>query len=228
MTDTPRLPLIARETLWDRVYAALESALLSGRYAPGDRVVLRDVADELGVSLTPVRDAVNRLVAEKVLDRGSVGQGGGAIVPLLNAEQFDQLMTIRAGLEPVAARTAALHATPEEMDAIEASLALMKRSVKERRTAQYLDAHYRFHFGIYAMCRMPIVLDVIESAWLRCAPTLSLALPEYIPSLKRYPFHQAALQALRAGDGDAAAQAIQSDIDSARADICALLEKHNR
>lgn len=228
MTDTPRLPLLAREPLWDRVYAALESALLSGRYAPGDRVVLRDVADELGVSLTPVRDAVNRLVAEKVLDRGSVGQGGGAIVPLLNADQFDQLMTVRAGLEPVAARAAARHAAPAELDAIEASLALMKRSVKERRTAQYLDAHYRFHFGIYGMCRMPIVQDVIESAWLRCAPTLSLALPEYIPSLKRYPFHQAALAALRAGDGDAAAQAIQNDIDSARADICALLHKHAR
>ena len=178
MTDTPRLKLIARETLWDRVYASLESALLSGRYAPGERVVLRDVADELGVSLTPVRDAVNRLVAEKVLDRGNVGQGGGAVVPLLNADQFDQLMTIRAGLEPVAARAAAERATPEWLQSIQASLAAMKRSVEERRTEQYLDAHYRFHFGIYGLSGMPIVQDVIESAWLRCAPTLTLALPE--------------------------------------------------
>lgn len=228
MTDTPRLQLITRGALWDRVYAALESALLSGRYAPGERLVLREVADELGVSLTPVRDAVNRLVAEKVLERGGVGQGGGAVVPLLNADQFDQLMTVRAGLEPVAARAAAQHATSEELEAIEASLAEMKRSVKERHTEQYLDAHYRFHFGIYAMCRMPIVQDVIESAWLRCAPTLRLALPEYIPSLKRYPFHQAALEALRRGDGEAAAEAIRQDIDSARADICALLHKHQR
>lgn len=228
MTDTPRLPSIARGALWDRVYAALEAALLSGRYAPGERVVLRDVADELGVSLTPVRDAVNRLVAEKVLDRGGVGQGGGAVVPLLDADQFDQLMTVRAGLEPVAARAATLHATPEALAGIEASLAEMKRSVKERRTAQYLDAHYRFHFGIYALCRMPIVQDVIESAWLRCAPTLTLALPEYIPSLKRYPFHEAALDALRRGDGDAAAEAVRDDIESARADICALLDKRPR
>ncbi len=228
MTDTPPLQPIARGALWDRVYAALESALLSGRYVPGKRLVLREVADELGVSLTPVRDAVNRLVAEKVLDRGGVGQGGGAIVPLLNADQFDQLMTVRAGLEPVAARAAAQHATPAALKAIEASLSEMKRSVKERRTEQYLDAHYRFHFGIYAMCRMPIVQDVIESAWLRCAPTLTLALPEYIPSLKRYPFHQAALEALGRGDGDGAAEAIRADIESARADICALLEKHTR
>jgi len=228
MTDTPRLKLIARETLWDRVYASLESALLSGRYAPGERVVLRDVADELGVSLTPVRDAVNRLVAEKVLDRGNVGQGGGAVVPLLNADQFDQLMTIRAGLEPVAARAAAERATPEGLQPIGASLAAMKRSVEERRTEQYLDAHYRFHFGIYGLSGMPIVQDVIESAWLRCAPTLTLALPEYIPSLKRYPFHQAALDALARSDGDGAAEAIRADIESARADICALLEKHKR
>lgn len=227
MTDTPRLPHIARETLWDRVYAALESALLSGRYAPGARILLRDVADELGVSLTPVRDAVNRLVAERVLERGGVGQGGGATVPLLDADQFDQLMTVRVGLEPVAARAAALHATPELLAPIEQALQTMKRAVRERDTERYLDAHNRFHFGIYAMAQMPIVQEVIESAWLRCAPTLMLALPEYIPGLKRYPFHAAALEALRNGDGEAAAEAVRGDIESARMDICALLHKHS-
>ncbi len=225
MNSLPRLKLIARDTLWDRAYASLESALLAGRYAPGERILLRDVADELGISLTPVRDAVNRLVAEKVLERGSVGQGGGATVPLLNADQFGQLMTVRSSLEPVAAAAAAQHATAAELDAIEAALGEMKRSVEEKRLDQYLDAHYRFHFGIYAACKMPIVQQIIESAWLRCAPTLTLALPQYIPGLKRYPFHLAALVALRQGDGAAAAEAIRQDIESARDDICALLQQ---
>ena len=92
-----------RDTLWDRAYAALKADLLAGRLAPGDRVVLRQFADKLGISLTPVRDAVNRLIAEKVLDHGGLGQGGGAVVPLLNADQFNQLMTVRSSLEPAAA-----------------------------------------------------------------------------------------------------------------------------
>ena len=228
MNTPPRLKLIARDTLWDRAYAALEAALLAGRYAPGERILLRDVAEELGISLTPVRDAVNRLVAEKVLERGSVGQGGGATVPLLNADQFGQLMTVRSSLESVAAAAATTHATVAELDAIEISLAEMKSSVEDKRIEQYLDAHHRFHFGIYAICKMPIVQQIIESAWLRCAPTLTLALPEYIPGLKRYPFHLAALVGLRQGNSEAAAAAIRADIESARDDICALLAKNGR
>ena len=224
-TPAPRLHQIDRNTLWDRAYAALEAALLAGRYAPGERILLRNVADELGISLTPVRDAVNRLVAERVLERGGVGQGGGATVPLLTADQFSQLMTVRSSLEPVATAAATQHASAEQLDAIEASLIEMKRSVQEKRIDEYLDAHYRFHFGIYALCGMPIVQQIIESAWLRCAPTLTLALPEYIPDLKRYQFHVDALQGLRRRDANAAAEAIRADIESARKDICSLLDK---
>ncbi len=222
-----RLNPIDRDTLWDRAYASLKAALLAGRYAPGERIVLRDVAEALGISLTPVRDAVNRLVAEKILDRGGVGPGGGATVPVLDADQFSQLMLVRSSLEPVAAASAATAggATVGQLDEIEQALVEMKRSVLEHRTEQYLEAHHRFHFGIYSLCRMPIVEQVIESAWLRCGPALTLALPEYIPGLKRYDFHIEALAGLRLGDGPRVAAAIRGDIESARDDLCALLDK---
>jgi DNA-binding GntR family transcriptional regulator len=221
----PRLKSIERSTLWDRAYFSLKSALLAGRFAPGEKVVLRQVADDLGISLTPVRDAVNRLIAEKVLVRGGLGPAGAAMVPLLDADQFSQLMTVRSSLEPIAAAAAATHATPEQLDAVEAFLEEMKRSVKENRTEEYLDAHYQFHFGIYAMCQMPIVEDIIESAWLRCAPTLTLGLPENIPSLKRYQSHVETLAALRRGDGETAAASIRADIEGARKDIGAMLRE---
>jgi DNA-binding GntR family transcriptional regulator len=214
---------VERNPLWDQAYAALRASLMSGRFAPGQRILLRDVAEQLGISLTPVRDAVNRLIAERVLERGSVGQGGGAAVPLLSADQFSQLMAVRGSLEPLATASAVQHATPRDLDGIAAALEAMTQAVHEQRTEDYLAAHHRFHFSIYTLCRMPIVLEIIESAWVRCAPTLVLGLPEYIPTLKRYPFHVAALQALRAGDAGNAAEAIRSDIESARNDICAQL-----
>ena len=228
MNRSVRLPSNERDTLWDRAYASIKSDLLAGRLAPGHRLVLRQVADELGISLTPVRDAVNRLIAEKILDHGGLGQGGGAIVPLLDANEFNQLMTVRIALEPGAAAAAALHTTARELAAIEAELTEMKRSVKENRTDEYLQAHHQFHFRIYAMCRMPIVQEIIETAWLRCGPTLTLALPEYIPGLKRYQSHMDTLAALHKGDGERAATAIRADIESARTDIVALLEKSDR
>ena len=73
--NSTRLIPIERDTLWNRAYVALKSALLAGKFAPGEKIVLRQVADELRISLTPVRDAVNRMIAEKILERGSVEIG---------------------------------------------------------------------------------------------------------------------------------------------------------
>lgn len=224
MNGLRRLVPVERSPLGDQAYSALRATLMAGRLAPGERILLRDVAEQLGISLTPVRDAVNRLIAERVLERGSVGQGGGATVPLLGADDFAQLMAVRASLEPAATLAALPYAGSEQLDGIGADLAAMREGVESGRVEDYLAAHHRFHFGIYELARMPIMLEMIESAWLRCAPTLRLGLPRYIPDLKRYPFHVAALQALRDGDGPAAADAIRADIDSARLDICALLE----
>lgn len=222
MSAQPALLPIKRSTLWDGAYGSLRSALMGGKLAPGQRIVLREMADQLGISLTPVRDAVNRLVAEGALERGNVGAGGGATVPQLTAGQFAQLMLVRGSLEPVATAAAVAHATPEKLDAVEVDLVEMKTALGDGRIVGYFEAHYRFHFGIYALCRMPILLEIIETAWLRCAPTLTL--PSYTPGLKRYPLHVAALTALRDGDGSAAAAAIRADIDSASADICPLLD----
>jgi DNA-binding GntR family transcriptional regulator len=224
MGNVARLQPIDRGTLWDRAYASLKSALLAGRFPPGERLVLREIADDLGISLTPVRDAVNRLVAERILERGSSGQGGGASVPVLEVDQFVQLMTVRSRLEEVATRAAAAHVDRAALAGIAALLAEMKRSVKEKRVDDYLDAHYRFHFGIYRLSRQQVILEMIENVWLRCGPALTLALPSYIPSLKRYPFHVRALDALRAGDGEAAAAAIRADIDSACEDLAPLIQ----
>ena len=185
--------------------------------------MLRKVADDLGISLTPVRDAVNRLIAERVLERGGLGPGGAAVVPLLTPSQFDQLMVIRSSLEPVAAAAAAARATPGEIDAVEAFLKEMKVSVKENRIQNYLEAHYRFHFGLYELSGMPLVQELIESAWLRCAPTLTLSLPEQVPSLKRFKWHLETIAALRSHDSEKAAAAVRTDIESARHDLGLLL-----
>ena len=112
------LKQINKDTLWDKAYFSLKSALLAGKFVPGERIILRKVAQDLGISLTPVRDAINRLAAENVLERGGVGQGGGASVPLLNAHEFDQLMSIRSSLEPLAAEAAANNATKTEISEI--------------------------------------------------------------------------------------------------------------
>ena len=73
---------IEREPLWDLAHAQLRDALLAGRFAPGTVLTLRSLAESFGTSITPVRDAVTRLVAQGVLQQGP---RNSAIVPNLVA-----------------------------------------------------------------------------------------------------------------------------------------------
>jgi DNA-binding GntR family transcriptional regulator len=133
-------------------------------------------------------------------------------------------MLIRIGLEPIAAEASVKNATKSKILNIEKYFEQMKKLAKARNLSAYLDAHYKFHFGIYELANQEILLRAIEATWLRCGPTLNLALPEYNPGQKRHKHHLAALNALKQGNGKKLAQAIFADIESARGDIFHLLK----
>ncbi len=206
---------VERMPLWDQAYAELRRALLAGRFQPGQRILLRDTAEELGISLTPVRDAVNRLIAEHVLERGSPGQGGGAIVPQIALPRFQELLTIRCDLEARAAWCAAQRATKDDVRRLRQQLDRMRALISSPHLDGYLDLHRAFHFGLYRTSQMPILEGLIENVWLRCGPVLNYVLPDYVLTAKGTDLHAIALDALARGDADGAADAIRRDIREA-------------
>ncbi|MVW71212.1 GntR family transcriptional regulator [Bordetella sp. 15P40C-2] len=226
--ESSGLKQIEKVTLWDRAYAELRSALLAGRFAPGQRILLREVAGALGISLTPVRDAVNHLIAERVLERGTGGQGGGAIVPEIDPDHFRQLTLMRTELESRAAFEAAANVTPQAIASLRDALAQMTGHMQRERRDDYLEMHRRFHFGIYALADMPLLQDTIETLWLRCGPVLNVVLPEYVPYLKKTDYHAAALDALSRQDAQAVAEAIRRDIADAGEYIYQLLRNRQQ
>ena len=81
-------PPLERQTLGDQVYAHVRKLLMSGRLAPGDKLSLRSVADVMGVSMMPVREAVSRLVADRALE---VTPNRAVRVPEMKRRQFQDL-----------------------------------------------------------------------------------------------------------------------------------------
>ncbi len=215
---TPLSP-IEKNTLWDLAYSALRKALLSGKFQPGQRIVLREIAGELGISLTPVRDAVNHLIAERVLDRGTGGQKGGATVPQLDAEHFRQLTLLRADLESRLAYAATPNINDAQIHELEQLVEQMRKSIDHDNKSTYLDLHRRFHFSLYRHARMDIVTDITEILWLRCGPALNAVLTDYVPNLKRNDYHIAAIEQLKIRNAAAVANCIRSDITEAGAYI---------
>ena len=206
------LKRVEREPLWDQAQGQLRDALFAGRFEPGRRLTLRELAETFGTSITPVRDAVTRLIAQGVLEQGP---RNSAVVPDIGVDTLRHLTIVRSELEGRAAREAALRATHAGIGELERQLERMRGLIESRKLEAYLDAHRRFHFGIYKMAAMPVLLEIIESLWLRCGPVLSFVVPEYVLSLKGTDHHVAVLAAIRARDGLRAETEIAADIEEA-------------
>ena len=210
-------PGSTRETMTDRVYAHLREQLAIGNFTPGERLSLRELGSELGVSVMPVREAVNRLVADRALE---VTPTRVLRVPLTTAQQVRDLADIRIAVEGFAAERAALVRTDADLAAIEAAaLSLRRLTMQTRHEADdWIGLNRTFHFQIYEAARLPLLFKLIGDLWLRAGPVLNLDLrsgSQRLVAAYAEQCHERAVQAIRAGDGPAARQAIADDISAA-------------
>ncbi len=220
--DKPNeLVKLESERLWDQAFEQLKSAIYAGRFGPGSVLPLRSLAETFGTSITPVRDAVSRLVSLGVLERGA---RNAAIVPFVTTAKLESLTQVRCEIEGLAAREAARHATPEAAEGLADQLAHMKELIRTESFDTYLEAHRAFHFQIYAMAGNPILSELIETLWLRFGPVLTFVVPAYVKLLKGTDHHIQVVGAIRGGDSAAAEAAIVSDIREAADYIASLAD----
>jgi GntR family transcriptional regulator, rspAB operon transcriptional repressor len=107
-----KLQKLPRQRASDSVYEALRHAILSSAFQPGQRLNVHDLAEQLGVSLTPVKDAVTRLEAEALIE---VRPRSGTFVTAVSPEDIRETFEIRCALECLAGEKAAANAGPDDV-----------------------------------------------------------------------------------------------------------------
>jgi DNA-binding GntR family transcriptional regulator len=197
------------DTLADQAYARLRHALMTGVFQPEQILTVRSVAAGFGVSLTPVREAIQRLVAERGL---TIENARTIRVPRLDLETYREILKIRLELEYLAAREAAGHIENEEIDALEQVALAHRAAIKAGDAKKTLAANTEFHLRMYRASNCQILCGIIESLWLRVGPTLNLLFPRYSGSLAGYEYHMLAIEALRRRDGDTLARTMRDDL----------------
>jgi len=203
----------SHETRREWVYHRIRLALMAGRYQPGERLTIAQLTASLGVSMTPVREALRRLAAEHAL---VTSPNRSVTVPALSREQVLAVRAIREQLEGYAARLAARRMEKRELERL-AQLGKALAAARARGDGRrVLRLNESFHFTIYEAAGVPVLTELIAILWLQSAPTLALAFrPE---NIGRYPLSQqnrhnrALLRALRLRDGRAAARALGAEI----------------
>ncbi|PWE29796.1 GntR family transcriptional regulator [Pararhodobacter marinus] len=205
--STPIIARIDPLKLRENVYFALRDAFTRGAFAPGDVLSLRTLADQLGVSMTPVREAVRRLVAEGALvDTPS----RTLMVPAFDARRAADLKAARLALEKLALDQAMERITPAEIDALDAILARPKTGPA---TQPDLIANHDFHHTLYGVSGSAILLPMIEALWLQYGAYLNLIINRPAAGLiDEHAHHHEIIAALRKGDRGAAHAALEADI----------------
>ncbi|MDR0576719.1 MAG: GntR family transcriptional regulator [Candidatus Accumulibacter sp.] len=218
---------LQRQTLSGDVYEQLKELLMSGRMMPGQQLSLRSTADALKVSVMPVREATQRLVAEKALE---IGPGRVIRVPMMTVSQFREITSIRANLEGFATEQACPRMNERHLDEIETLNAAFNDELGQDNPdgTRLISINKDLHFAIYRASEMPMLLQLIEILWLRIGPILNYDLrsgskrlearaisDHHTRLVKTLSHHGKFVKAIKTGDMEGAKAALKNDIENA-------------
>jgi DNA-binding GntR family transcriptional regulator len=226
---------MAVKTLSDRAYQHLRQSILSGELRPGNMISEATVARELGISRTPVGEAIHRLARD-----GLVRQVPryGTIVRPFNREEVIELYEMREALETFAAARAAERITPAALDQLQQTCDIMQQlgrhleqtsqaELDEPSLRRFLEADMAFHMLIIESAGNRRIMEVVRNM-----RTLSRVI---FRSRRRrhdlrlvqgtHGFHSRILAALRAGQGDEAARHMAEHIRTGRQNALEELER---
>lgn len=210
---------LRRVTLDEKAYRWVRDALMEGCLQPGQVLTISGLAEQFDISPMPVREALNRLVAEHAL---SLLPNRSVAVPSMTRADFSEVTLIRCRLEGLAAELAAGRIAKPAI----AEMSALNRRL-ERDSALdpvgYLKVNRQFHFLLYAAAGLPSLLSLIEAQWVRIGPLLRLHVrPEHHVGPLRG--HRDLLAALKARDPAAASAALLADLETAAQDILPRLD----
>jgi DNA-binding GntR family transcriptional regulator len=215
MSDRPQLGLlrIERETVQERVYTALRDRLMRGGFAPGQKLKIAELANAFGTSAMPVREALNRLAAERAIE---CMPNRSVRVPSLMKSSLQDLMETRFAVEGLAVARAAANMTASSLAALRQLIDAQSQTDAEHVSEASAEQNRAFHFAIYRQSGSSVLLPIIESLWLQFGPYMRLASDRFDGREGRGTnFHVEIVDALARRDGNAARAALESDIGRA-------------
>lgn len=211
----------SENTVHARAYARIKEALMTGAYKPGQQLTVRALAEALGTSVMPVREALGRLAAEGAVE---ILPNRRARVPVLTQDRLREITEIRTRLESFAAAEAAMRMNEQQIAELDRLQIEMTGARNREDYRSYMAANEALHFAIYNAASMPSLLRLIEGMWLQCGPFINVLLP----TMRGIDIHAEVIAAIRSRDCVGAGEAIVRDIERAAQHVEKLLSQEPR
>jgi DNA-binding GntR family transcriptional regulator len=212
-----RLPRIKHQNMTDAVYSTLREAILSRQFAPGQRLHVDDLRQQLGVSRTPLKDALNRLALEGLV---RIAPRYGTFVSELRAEDMAEISDIRRVLELHAVECGVPRISRQQLQRMRSHIEAMKRTVTPEDNCTdhlaFVAGDHGFHKAIVEAAGNRKLVEVYEALNVH----IQVARVYYVSTDKRAgqvcAEHEAILRAYEAHDVDAAKKALCTHLETAR------------
>ncbi|MEO5808413.1 GntR family transcriptional regulator [Devosia sp.] len=203
-------------SLANEVYEAIFSQLMALKIAPGSRITVDNLSRELGVSQTPIREALGRLEGEGLVRKTHLI--GFSAAPQISAQQFAELYELRLQLEPNAARRAVAQLTPATLDSLTQAAGVMARRAKsgdERaRYSQFARQDAVFHDMVLQSAGNELIREMLAHQHVHFH-IFRLMFHSRVTE-EALAEHEAIISAFEARDADAAERAMRLHIERSR------------
>lgn len=191
----------------DRAYSAIRTAIANGDLRPGYPLLETELSEQLGMSRTPVREAINRLKAEDMIE---TVRRKGIFVKTLSTEELSQMYEVAEGLEGMVAYLVA--SEPDvQLDELENDILTMEQALAENNTDKWVVADEDYHTALYKLCKNTYLVEQLKRLHekLRLARLILIAgsTEDKIQSTKE---HRATYEAIKAGDAELARKITQN------------------
>jgi DNA-binding GntR family transcriptional regulator len=192
----------------------VREAIVAGRLLPGERIRQQVLADDLGVSPTPVREALRRLVTEGWL---VLNPHVGVSVAEADHAGIDEMYHLREMLESDLAAEAARQITPEELAIIREVHTRFKRATRAHDHAAAREANFQFHILVWQAANAPLTVSILNSLWAQMpwGPMSTVKGREHRTVVE----HTEVVDALIGHDPERARRALSDHVNSGRRDF---------
>lgn len=217
------LSALKHQSKEELAYRQLRSAILSNLLKPGERLMHQDLARQFNVSTMPVRQALTRLELDRLAVRTP---NGGLIVAPLSIKEIEEIYTLRADLEALAARLATPKLRKEHLRALAALVEKMKSLVAAGDVDALVEQNVAFHFTIYRAADNELLYGILENLWDRSSRYRGLYYRSAGVPEETIREHQGILSALQKGDALEASDLVRLDMEETARVLLGLIRRN--
>ncbi len=204
------------------VAETLRSAILSGDLGPSERLTQEELAARFNVSMTPVREAIQQLVAEGILDQSPYK---GVQVAEVTAQDATEIYLIRSSVEALAVKSGVPNLRISDVQRLRVLHSQIAELTAQGNITQVRKLNYEFHFILYQAANMPRLYRIIQNLWAQSPWDTLYVIPDRARRVVEE--HERIVSAIDQGDAQAAAQAMQSHLEAGMAMLIEFLSNRS-